>query len=347
MLRGFVYSEIIPTDAGETSTPTLKSDLVLTSILVEANGAVFWRTTMSDAVFIAQNEQQEGPYSKDQLRELLASGKVTTSTLCWYAGLSEWGEIQNIFPDLQPAAVPPALASVPPSTQTQGGRVTMEILKTEFYTMPKICIENAEVVIEAGAMHYMQGTIEIDSKMRSVGGMLKSKLSGEKMVRPRYRGTGKVYLEPTFGEVTILDLESESWILDRGAFLACEPTVAIGAVTNKALTGLFGGEGLVQTGVSGHGKVMVLSPGPIERIELVNDVLVVDGSFAVARTDGLQYKLEKATKGLFSSFTSGEGWVNTFRGTGSVLIAPVPNRFITLQLEFGGLRNMIRSISKS
>jgi len=302
---------------------------------------------MSEAIFIAQNEQQEGPYSQDQLREFLTSGKVTGATLCWYAGLSEWGEIQNVFPEMQPAGVPPALTNTPASSQSPGGRVAMEILKTEFYTMPKISIENAEVVIEAGAMHYMQGTIEIDSKMPSVGGMLKSKLSGEKMVRPRYRGTGQVYLEPTFGEVTVLNLEGDSWVLDRGAFLACEPTVTIGAVVNKALTGLFGGEGLVQTGVSGHGKVMVLSPGPLERIELINDTLIVDGSFAVARTDGLQYKLEKATKGLFSSFTSGEGWVNTFRGTGSILIAPVPNRFITLQMEFGGLRSMIRSISKS
>lgn len=302
---------------------------------------------MSDVIFIAQNEQQEGPFSKDQLREFLASGKLAGATLCWHAGLSEWGEIQNIFPELQPAGGPPALASAPPSSDLRVGRVTMEILKTEFYTMPKISIENADVVIEAGAMHYMQGTIEIDSKMPSVGGMLKSKLSGEKMVRPRYRGTGQVYLEPTFGEVTVLDLKGESWILDRGAFLACEPTVTIDAVTNKALTGIFGGEGLVQTGVSGHGKVMVSSPGPLERIELVNDTLVVDGSFAVARTNGLQYKLEKATKGLFSSFTSGEGWVNTFRGTGSILIAPVPNRFITLQMEFGGLRSMIHSMSKS
>ncbi|MCD4750106.1 MAG: AIM24 family protein [Thermoanaerobaculales bacterium] len=301
---------------------------------------------MSETIFIARNDQQEGPFSKDQLRELLASGRVTGATLCWYAGISEWGEIQAVFPDLQETAGPPSLENAPPAIQAPEGRVTMEILKSEFYTMPKICIENAEVVIEAGAMHYMQGTIEIESKMPSVGGMLKSKLSGEKMVRPRYSGTGQIYLEPTFGEVTVLDLEGESWILDRGAFLASEPSVAIGAVTNKALTGLFGGEGLVQTGVSGHGKVMVHSPGPLERIELVNDVLIVDGSFAVARTDGLEYKLEKATKGLFSSFTSGEGWVNTFRGMGSVLIAPVPNRFITLQLEFGGLRSMIRSISK-
>ncbi len=36
----------------------------------------------------------------------------------------------------------------------------------------------------------------------------------------------------------------------------------------------------------------------------------------------------------------------TFRGTGSVLIAPVPNRFLTLLQEFGGLRHLIRGISK-
>jgi uncharacterized protein (AIM24 family) len=91
----------------------------------------------------------------------------------------------------------------------------------------------------------------------------------------------------------------------------------------------------------------IVQLGPLERVDLNNDTLVVDGSFAVARTSDLEYGLEKATKGLFSSFTSGEGLVNTFRGTGSVLIAPVPNRFITLLQEFGGLRHLIRGISKS
>ena len=122
--------------------------------------------------------------------------------------------------------------------------------------------------------------------------------------------------------------------------------IEVGVFTNKAMTGLFGGEGFFQTRVRGNGKVMIMAPGPLERLELQNETLVVDGSFAVARTPELQYSVEKATKGLFASWISGEGIVNTFRGTGTVLIAPVPKRFLTLLREFGGLRTMIRGISK-
>ncbi|GEM_PF-5773859 len=67
----------------------------------------------------------------------------------------------------------------------------------------------------------------------------------------------------------------------------------------------------------------------------------------VARTPGLEYAVERATRGLFSSWISGEGLVSTFRGTGTVLLAPVPNRFLTLIQEFGGLRALIHSIRKS
>lgn len=222
----------------------------------------------------------------------------------------------------------------------------MEVIDTEYYKLPKVTISNGEVVLEAGALHYMRGAITMESALPSVGGFLKSKLTGEKVVRPRYRGTGEIFLEPTFGEVHLMELKGETWILDKGAFMAAEPTVEVGMFTNKAISGLFGGEGFFQTQISGTGCVMIHAPGPLQRLDLVNDTLVVDGSFAVARTAGLEFAVERATKGLFSSMASGEGLVNTFRGTGSVLIAPVPNRFLTMMREFGGLRALLASVRK-
>jgi len=221
----------------------------------------------------------------------------------------------------------------------------MEILRTELYQMPKLVLDNAEVVVEAGAMHYMRGAITLDAKAPSLGGFVKSKLTREKAVRPRYRGSGELYLVPSFGEYEVMELAGETWILDKGAFLACEPGVALGVYTNKAFSGFFGGEGFFQTQVSGTGKVLFHAPGPLERIELVNDLLVVDGSFAVARTADLEYSVERASKGLFSSWISGEGMVSTFRGTGTVLLAPVPNRYVTLLGEFGNLGSLVRSLA--
>ena len=42
----------------------------------------------------------------------------------------------------------------------------------------------------------------------------------------------------------------------------------------------------------------------------------------MARTGSLEFKVERATKGILGSMLSGEGMVNTFSGYGSVMLAP-------------------------
>lgn len=204
--------------------------------------------------------------------------------------------------------------------------VTFDVQTKELLRIVKIELNNDAVRTEAGAMYYMVGSITMEAKAPSMGGFLKSMVSAESVVRPIYRGTGQLFLEPSYGDFTILELNGEEWILDRGAYYASEMSVEVGVVTNKALSGMFSGEGFFQTKVSGKGKVIITSQGPLETIELNNSKLVVDGKFAVARTGNLEFKVEKATKGLFGTAISGEGLVNTFTGTGKVLIAPAGRR---------------------
>jgi uncharacterized protein (AIM24 family) len=81
-------------------------------------------------------------------------------------------------------------------------------------------------------------------------------------------------------------------------------------------------------------------------VELVNGKLIVDGAFAVARTSGVELKVTKATSGLFSTIISGEGLVNTFTGTGKVLIAPVDNYFNALMGSINSINYRIQSLGK-
>lgn len=202
-------------------------------------------------------------------------------------------------------------------------------------------MENDSMRIESGAMYYMRGNLKLEAQMPSLGGFLKSKLSSENVVRPVVSGSGLLALEPSYGDFTIFDLKGEEWILDKGAYYASEMGVSVDMWTNKLFTGLFSGEGIFQTRVSGSGKVIVHSRGPLERLELVNERLVVDGAFAVARSSTLDYSVQKATRGLFSSFISGEGLVSTFEGTGTVFIAPVQNRDMFIQNNFSALSSHI------
>jgi uncharacterized protein (AIM24 family) len=66
----------------------------------------------------------------------------------------------------------------------------------------------------------------------------------------------------------------------------------------------------------------------------------------VARTSGIELKVTKATRGIFSTVISGEGLVNTFSGTGKVLIAPVDNYFNTLIHTVRAINQNVLNISK-
>ena len=233
-----------------------------------------------------------------------------------------------------------------PTRQAPVGKVTFDVLTRERLNMVKVDLENSSFRYEAGAMHYMQGNLELESDIPSVGKIFKSMITKEKIVKPVITGTGTVFLQPTFGEFTILDLQNDEWILDRGAFHAAEMNVEIGAYTNRAISAMFSGEKWFQTIVAGTGKVIITSAGPLEEIELVNDKLVVDGAFAVARTSGIELKVAKATSGIFSTIISGEGLVNTFSGTGKVLIAPVDNYFNTLIHSIRNIDYKIQSLGK-
>ncbi|MBD2345246.1 AIM24 family protein [Anabaena subtropica] len=199
-----------------------------------------------------------------------------------------------------------------------------EIIERESLHLVKVTLQNETIRTESGAMYYMRGKITMQSQAPSAGGFLKSLATGENIFRPTYTGTGELYLEPSLSGYYILELDGSEWILDSGAYWASDGSVEVGIERNKMISGLIGGEGLFQTKVKGRGKVVMVTQGPVEVINLQNDRLVVDGNFAIARTGAINYRVEKATKSLLGSMTSGEFLVNTFEGTGTVLLAPVP-----------------------
>lgn len=233
-----------------------------------------------------------------------------------------------------------------PVTAPPKGKVTFDVVTRERLNMVQVELENAAFRYEAGAMHYMKGNLELQSDMPGVGSIFKSMITKEKVIKPVISGTGVVYLTPSFGEFTILELDNDEWILDRGAYYASELEVELGAYTNRAISAMFSGEKWFQTVVAGTGKVIINSAGPLEEVELINDKLIVDGNFAVARTSGVDLKVTKATRGIFSTVISGEGLVNTFSGTGKVLIAPVDNYFNTLIHTVRAINSNVLSLQK-
>ena len=206
----------------------------------------------------------------------------------------------------------------------------IEIVDNEGLKMVKVTLNGDSIRSESGAMHYMHGNIEMKTKAPSVGGFLKSMVSGEDIFRPIYTGTGDVFFgPPTFGEYNIIELDGEM-IIDQGAYICSDFSIEVGVFRNKGMSMLAGGEGIFQTSVKGHGRVVVHSQGPVQIFDMVNDVMTVDGNFAVARDASLNFETKLLGKGMLSKVAGGEGFVNIISGTGRLYLAPVPNKLMSV-----------------
>jgi uncharacterized protein (AIM24 family) len=210
----------------------------------------------------------------------------------------------------------------------------------------RITLRDGEAITESGALHFMRGNIELESKIGGVAGlgraMMNRFVTKEPAIMPRYRGTGEIYLEPSFSHFLIHRLNGEEVIADKGMFYCAQGSLDVGsALQTNISSALFGGEGLFQTRVKGAGICVFESPVPADevmRIDLKDETLQVDGNFALMRTGRIEFSVERSTKGLLGTLTSGEGLLQTFRGTGSVWLAPTQD--IYQRLQAGGIANL-------
>lgn len=189
------------------------------------------------------------------------------------------------------------------------------------------------MVLSAGAMQWMAGNIQISSDIKGIGDFVgkifKAATTNETVAKPVYTGTGVLMLEPTYKHILLEDVSEWSGgiVLEDGLFLACEGSVKQKVVARTNLSSaVLGNEGLFNLSLTGTGVAILESNVPREElveIELNNDVLKIDGSNAIAWSGSLDFTVEKSTKSLIGSAVSGEGFVNVYRGTGKVLMAPL------------------------
>ena len=193
-------------------------------------------------------------------------------------------------------------------------------------------LSKAEVTIQAGAMQWMLGNVNATTGIKGVGDFLgkavRGKATGESAIKPEYTGDGLLVLEPTYRHLILMDAAQwgGSVVLDDGLFLACESTLQHKAVMRSNFSSaVAGGEGLFNLSLNGSGIFCIESDCPKEElieITLQNDVLKIDGNYAIAWSNSLNFTVERSGKSLIGSAASGEGLVNVYRGTGKVLMMP-------------------------
>ena len=220
------------------------------------------------------------------------------------------------------------LSVTPGSAATAFYSAQMNVRKRQL-----VCdLSKAEVTIQAGAMQWMLGNVNATTGIKGVGDFLgkavRGKATGESAIKPEYTGDGLLVLEPTYRHLILMDAAQwgGSVVLDDGLFLACESTLQHKAVMRSNFSSaVAGGEGLFNLSLNGSGAFCIESNCPKEElveITLHNDVLKIDGNFAIAWSGSLEFTVERSGKSLIGSAASGEGLVNIYRGTGKVLMMP-------------------------
>ena len=138
-------------------------------------------------------------------------------------------------------------------------------------------------VVQAGAMQWMAGNVVATSGVKGVGDFFGKALRGavtkESAVKPEYKGSGILVLEPTYKHIILVNVEQ--WgpgiTVEDGMFYACDGTVRQNLVSRRNLSSAaLGSEGLFNLSLSGQGVAALESNVPEEellKLETVGDVI--------------------------------------------------------------------------
>ena len=204
-----------------------------------------------------------------------------------------------------------------------------EILYPEAFPVVRFYLKRGEKIkAESDAMIAMSSTVDVEGKMEGgiLSGLARKFLSGESMFFQELaanRGDGKVLIghaQP--GGIMDLELDGSYGLrIQKNGFLASTEDIQIDTHVQNLARGFLSGEGFFILNAKGRGTIFVASYGVIHAINLEDgEEVVIDNGHLVAWPDYMDYKIEKASGGWISSFTSGEMLVCRFRGPGVVLI---------------------------
>ncbi len=203
-----------------------------------------------------------------------------------------------------------------------------QILYQDSFPVVKIqLLQGDNLKAEYDAMISMSTTVDVEGKLE--GGLLGGigrMFTGEKFffqTLTARQGPGEVLLAPsTPGSIVDVELDGSYCLLvQKDGFLAGTQGIEISTKMQNLMQGLFSGEGFFILRISGRGTVFLNSYGAIHALNLKeNEEVIVDNNHLVAWPDYMKYRIEKASKGWISSFTSGETLVCRFSGPGTILI---------------------------
>ena len=152
-----------------------------------------------------------------------------------------------------------------------------------------------------------------------------------------YSGNGDIFLEPSFNDFALVQLEDDEIILDSRLFYACEAMIEIDMLEQENFSSMFlNDERVSEMRIKGEGIVALKIPVPeteIFKCVLVNDTLKAKGNLAILRTGNIEYSIERLSKYENESEKNKEEKVHVYNGTGEVWLIPTKNAYNSLKLQ--------------
>jgi uncharacterized protein (TIGR00266 family) len=311
--------------------------------------------------YIAVNGQSEGPYSVEQIRSMLAGGRINLETLVYGPGFTQWTPLKAV-PAL--AAAPGGPVPPPPPALGAADEIDHRIEGNEMQFVEVELDPGESALAEAGAMLYMTAGISMETIFgdgRSggqSGGILDSLIGAGKRLLTgaglfmttftNSAGAGKqrvAFAAPYAGKIVALRLKDlgGEMICQTESFLCAARGVALEIAFQQRLgVGLFGGEGFIMQRLLGDGWVFLHAGGTVFEYELqAGETLKVDTGCLVALMPGVDYDIETVS-GIKSALFGGEGlFLARLTGPGHVWLQSLPlsrmaNRIYAAARQGGG-----------
>lgn len=209
--------------------------------------------------------------------------------------------------------------------QTGSTMIDYEILYKPSYSLAEVRLKQGESIsAEGGSMVYMSSTLELKTHAKGglFGSLKRSMLGGESFFLNTYTastGPGRIGLAPPLsGDVTYRELNSETFFVTSGAYMASDPRIDIDTKFGGTKT-FFAREGLFLLKLQGTGYTFISSYGGLHEIQLSpQEQITIDTGHIVAFDENVSWNV-KRIGGLKSTLFSGEGLVAEFTGPGKIL----------------------------
>jgi uncharacterized protein (TIGR00266 family) len=181
-----------------------------------------------------------------------------------------------------------------------------------------------QIQAEPGAMVSMTASVQIETSVQGgiMAGLKRSILGGEGFFMNTLSAPqgGQVTLAPALpGDIMVLDLKNDSYMVQSGSYLASATSVSIDTKWGGAKT-FFASEGLIMLKCSGVGPLILASYGAIHQVDIPGGQnYIIDSGHLVAFPESMQFEVQKAGSWK-STILGGEGLVVNLAGPGTVLL---------------------------